>query len=210
MALLARQITGQGQLVETSLLESQVAFLSNAAMEHLLGFGIPDKWGSEHPQLVPYKAFPTADGWVTIGAGVQNLFEKLVKALGKPDLIVDEKCLNLTARLENRAFVNSTIENLTRQLSTNALTALLSTAGVPCSPVLNIEEVFQSEQVQHCNMQVQLQDNTKARQTTIGSAIKYSAGDITNSWYAPPKLNEGGRDLASSWLQAHKTAKETI
>lgn len=200
MALLGRSSTGEGQLVETSLLESQVAFLSNAAFEHLLGFGVPQKWGSEHPQLVPYRAFRTADGYVVIGAGVQNLFEKLVTTLDRPDLINDEKFTSLAIRLENREHVNATIESLTQQSYTALLVKRLSDAGVPCAPVATVEEVFQNPQVLHRSMMVEMNSSNAVRGTTIGSPVKYSTCDITQTWQAPPKLNEGGKEVADRWL----------
>lgn len=202
MALLGRATTGEGQLVETSLLESQVAFLSSAAFEHLLGFGVPQKWGSEHPQLVPYRAFRTADGYIVIGAGVQNLFEKLVTTLGRPDLITDEKFKSLAVRLQHRDHVNATIEGLTQQSDTASLVKRLSDVGVPCAPVATVEEVFQNPQVLHRNMRVEMNCDNAARRTTIGSPVKYSTVDITESWQAPPKLNEGGKELADQWLSA--------
>ena len=71
-ALLQRERTGKGQHVTTSLLESEVAFLANAALEYLMTGQEPQKWGSEHAQQVPYKAFETSDGWAVIGAGFQK------------------------------------------------------------------------------------------------------------------------------------------
>lgn len=208
MALLGRATTGEGQLVETSLLESQVAFLSNAAFEHLLGFGEPQKWGSEHPQLVPYRAFRTADGYIVIGAGVQNLFERLVITLGRPDLIGDETMSSLATRLQNRGHVNAVIEGLTQQTDTASLVSRLSNAGVPCAPVATVQEVFQNPQVLHRKMLVEMDTDNVTRRTTIGSPIKYSTMDITESWTAPPKLNEGGKALADEWLGAAKPKRK--
>ncbi len=207
IALLERGRTGRGQLVETSLLESQVAFLSNAAYEHLLGFGVPRKWGSEHPQLVPYKAFRTADGWIVIGAGVQNLFEKLVRTLGRGDLIEDPRFLTLGRRLENREIVNTAVENLTLMHNTTPLVKLLSDAGVPCAPVSTVEEVFNNEQVLHRNMKVNVEADSPARSVTLGSPVKYSAFEITQCWAPPPKLNEGGQALINDWLSSESNTE---
>jgi crotonobetainyl-CoA:carnitine CoA-transferase CaiB-like acyl-CoA transferase len=200
IALLERSRTGHGQLVETSLLESQVAFLSNAAFEHMLGFGVPRKWASEHPQLVPYKAFRTSDGWIVIGAGVQNLFEKLVTTLGRGDLIEEPRFLNLARRLENREIVNSTVESLTLMYDTESLVKLLSGAGVPCAPVSTVKEVFDNAQVLHRKMKVNVKADSPARSVTLGSPVKYSAFEITQRWTPAPKLSEGGQTLINKWL----------
>lgn len=200
VALLERSRTGRGQLVETSLLEGQVALLSNAAFEQLLDIGVARKWGSEHPQLVPYKAFRTADGWIVIGAGVQNLFEKLARALRHEELLEDIRFSSLARRLENREIVNTTIEKLTLVHGTASLVKLLSDAGVPCAPVSTVREVFDNAQVLHRNMKVKVQADSPARSVTLGSAVKYSAFEITERWTPPPRLNEGGRMLIDSWL----------
>lgn len=200
VALFERSRTGHGQHVETSLLESQVALLSNAAFEHLLGVGEPAKMGSEHPQLVPYKAFATADGWIVIGAGVQNLFEKLVKTLGQSDLLTDERCVSLAARLRNRSFVNEAIERLTSGWRTSDLVARLTAAGVPSAPVLSIAEVFQSKQVRERKMVVQLNHERPERQVTLGSPVKYSEYDLTEAWQPAPRLDEGGHEMVARWL----------
>src|ERR1019366_773882 len=88
-ALLQRSVTGKGQKIETSLLESEVAFLINAALEYLMTGVEPQKWGSEHAQIVPYKAFKAADGWVVIGAAYPNLYAAFCKVLGRADLVTD-------------------------------------------------------------------------------------------------------------------------
>jgi succinate--hydroxymethylglutarate CoA-transferase len=200
IALLEREKTGLGQFVETSLLESQVAFLANAAVEHLLGFGVPKRWGSEHPQLVPYKAFRSADSYVVIGAGVQNLFESLVTALGRPELLQHPQFVNLAARLENRKTVNETIESMTVQRTTADLVKVLTAAGVPCAPVVAIDEVFRNPQVLHRKMVVQLESGNAGKTVCLGSPVKYSSFEVTDGWAPPPKLSEGGRELAKAWM----------
>ena len=87
-ALLQRERTGRGQVVQTSLMEAEVTFLVDAAMEYLIAGQVRQKWGSEHSQIVPYKAFATADGEMVIGAGYQTVYEPFCRAIGRPDLIL--------------------------------------------------------------------------------------------------------------------------
>ena len=101
-ALFQRASTGRGQKVTTSLLESEVAFLANAALEYLITGVEPQKWGSEHAQQVPYKAFRTSDGWAIIGAGFQNFFEAFVKIVGRPELAQDERFKSMSGRVSHR------------------------------------------------------------------------------------------------------------
>ncbi len=201
-ALLHRERTGRGQRVETSLMEGQVAFLANAGLEYLYGYGVPKRMGSNHPQLVPYKVFAAADGWVVIGAGVQNIFEALARALGRPELVTDPEFCTLEARLANRQIVNDTFEAETRKHDMASLLALLERAGVPCSEVNSIDTVFASEQVRHRQMAVPLAAGTPREIETIGPAVKYSDFDVTENWSLPPALNEGGAELAARWREA--------
>lgn len=199
-ALLHRTQTGKGQRIETSLMEGQVAFLANAALEYLYGFGVPGRLGSGHPQLVPYKVFRTSDGYLVIGAGVQNIWESFATALGRADLIDEPEFSNLAARVANREFVNETVERETSKHTTDALTRTLEAAGVPCSPVNTIDKVFAQEQVLHRQMLVPLRTGTEEEVATVGSSVKYSGFEITQGWTPPPGLGEGGDKLAQQWL----------
>lgn len=201
-ALLHREQTGVGQLVSTSLWEGQLAFLSNAAMETLLDVGEPMKWGSEHPQLVPYKAFRAQDGWVVIGAGIQNLFEKLISALGRGDLIFDERFNTLPARLANRAFVNAEIESETQRWPTVELVRKLTAAGVPCAPVQSVSQALADPQTAATDMVVEMQYVSGTKMPTLGSPVKYSGFDVTAGWTPPPELGEGGEQCMRRWLAA--------
>lgn len=199
-AVLHRAQTGMGQRIETSLLEGQVAFLANAALEYLYGFGVPGRLGSGHPQLVPYKVFRTADGYLVIGAGVQNIWESLARALGRQDLIEHPQFRDLATRVTNRHVVNETVEAETSKHATAALVAMLEAAGVPCSPVNTMDQVFAQEQVLQRRMVVPLAQGSPLEVATVGPSVKYSAFEVTEGWTPPPGLGEGGEDLASQWL----------
>ncbi len=101
-ALLQRKQTGRGQKIETSLLEGEVAFLANAALEYQLTGNVPGKWGSEHPQLVPYKVFKANDGWLVVAAGYQNQFAAFLGAIEREDLLSDPRYASESERVLNR------------------------------------------------------------------------------------------------------------
>lgn len=199
-ALLQRTHTGRGQRVDTSLLEAQVTFLVNAAMEYLITGEPPVKWGSEHPQVVPYKAFRTADGWLVVGAGVQALFESFVKVLGRPDLLADERFATLAARVEHRDHVYAVLEAEVARWDTAGLSARLDEAGVPCSPVNDMARVFAHPQVLHRGMRRDLEHPGYGTVPTLGPAVKYSACDVTAGWTAPPEVGEHSREVLAQWL----------
>jgi succinate--hydroxymethylglutarate CoA-transferase len=199
-ALLQRATTGKGQKVETSLLESEVAFLVNAAMEFLLTGQEPQKWGSEHAQQVPYKAFRTADGWAVIAGGFQNLYEAFMKVLGREDLATDPRFGKLSARVANRQELYAILDAEVCKFATTDIIAKLESARVPCAPVNNMAQVFAHRQVQHRHMQLELKHPQYGAVPSLGSAIKFSSFDVHEGWTAPPLLGEDTHAVLREWL----------
>lgn len=199
-ALLQRATTGRGQKVETSLLESEVAFLVNAAMEYLLTGYEPRKWGSEHAQQVPYKAFQTADGWAVIAGGFQNLYEAFMKVLGREDLVADPRFAKMAGRVTNRVELYRILDAEVRKFGTDDLIAQLEAGKVPCAPVNDMAKVFAHRQVQHRRMQLSLEHPTYGAVPSLGSAIKFSGFDVHEGWTAPPLLGEHTGDVLRDWL----------
>jgi succinate---hydroxymethylglutarate CoA-transferase len=199
-ALFQRTQTGRGQRLETSLLEAEVSLLVNAAMEYLVTGRTPAKWGSEHPQVVPYKAFQTADGWLVIGAGLENLFAAFVKVLGRDDLLTDGKFRTVADRVANRDHVYAVLDAEVRRWTTAELSTRLIAVGVACSPVNDMAGVFAHPQVLHRGMLKELEHPRYGRVPTIGPAVKYSGSDVAADWTAPPELGEHSRAVLGDWL----------
>ena len=200
-ALLQRTVTGQGQKVETSLLESEVAFLVNAAMEYLLTGTEPQKWGSEHAQQVPYKAFKTADGWAVIGAGFSNLFVEFCKVLGRPDLATDPRFTELSGRVENRDVLYEILDAEVVKFETDKLVAALDAVKVPCAPINNMQQVFSHRQVRHRGMLQTLHHPHYGEVPSLGPAAKYSSFEVAEGWTAPPMLGEHTESVLRDWLE---------
>lgn len=199
-ALLQRSQTGVGQKVETSLLEGEVAFLANAALEYLLTDRNPVKWGSEHAQLVPYKAFQTADGWAVIGAGYQNVWESFCSVLGRRDLIDDPRFREVADRVTHRDDLYAILDPEVRKHQTATLLARLDDAKVPCAPVNDMQQVFSHRQVLHRRMLQQVTHPTYGALPQLGPAAKYSAFDVAEGWTAPPLLGEHTEQVLLEWL----------
>jgi succinate--hydroxymethylglutarate CoA-transferase len=199
-ALLQRATTGRGQKVETSLLESEVAFLVNAAMEWMLTGVEPRKWGSEHAQQVPYKAFQTADGWAVIAGGFQNLYEAFMKVLGREDLATDPRFAKMAGRVTNRVELYRILDAEIRKFATADIIAKLEAAKVPCAPVNDMAQVFSHRQVQHRNMRLSLRHPAYGEVPSLGSAIKFSSFDMHEGWTAPPVLGEHTQAVLREWL----------
>jgi succinate--hydroxymethylglutarate CoA-transferase len=199
-AVLQRERTGRGQVVQTSLMEAETTFLVDAAMEYLLAGQVRQKWGSEHSQIVPYKAFATADGEMVIGAGYQTVYEPFCRTIGRPDLIDDPRFATLEDRVVNRDAMYEILDAEMLKHSNEALDALLSAVGVPHAPVNDIARTFAHPQLLHRRMKLDLDHPEYGATPTIGAAIKYSAFEITDGWRAPPLLGEGGQEAVAEWL----------
>jgi succinate--hydroxymethylglutarate CoA-transferase len=199
-ALLQRSVTGKGQKVETSLLEAEVAFLVNAALEYLITGVEPQKWGSEHAQQVPYKAFKTADGWAVIGAGFPNFYVAFCKLLGREDLITDPRFADMPGRVTNRELLYGILDAEVIKHKTEKLIAELEAAKVPCAPVNNMQQVFNHRQVKHRGMLQTLHHPTYGDVPSLGAAAKYSGFEVTSGWTAPPLLGEDTDAVLREWL----------
>jgi succinate--hydroxymethylglutarate CoA-transferase len=201
-ALLQRSVTGKGQKVETSLLEGEVAFLANAALEYLLTGSNPQKWGSEHPQQVPYKAFETSDGWAVIGAGYQNIWEAFLKVIEREDLRDDPRFTDLAGRVTNRDALYALLDPVVKKHNTKELIARLEVAKVPCAPVNNMEQVFSHRQVLHRKMLCHVEHPVYGELPQMGPSTKYSGFDVGADWKAPPLLGEHNEEILREWLDA--------
>jgi succinate--hydroxymethylglutarate CoA-transferase len=201
-ALFQRERSGKGQKVETSLMEAEVSFLVDAAMEYFLTGKSRARWGSEHSNIVPYKVFSTLDGELVIGAGYQNLFEAFVRAIGQEHLITDARFETHTKRIRNREALYPLLDEVVSRWTTRELYALLSQADVPCAPINDMEKVFEHPQVLHRNMRVSVADADGTPFPLIGPAVKYSSFDITSGWTAPPRANAHAAEVARDWVES--------
>ena len=172
----------------------------NAALEYLITGVEPQKWGSEHAQQVPYKAFKTADGWAVIGAGFPNFYASFCKLLGREDLITDPRFADMPGRVKNREILYGMLDAEVAKHPTTKLIAELEAVKVPCAPVNNMQQVFSHRQVKHRGMQQTLRHRSYGEVPSLGAAVKYSGFDVTAGWTAPPLLGEDSEAVLQEWL----------
>jgi crotonobetainyl-CoA:carnitine CoA-transferase CaiB-like acyl-CoA transferase len=173
-ALHYRNQTGRGQYVDTSLVEAGIAFSVWEAAQYF-GEGVtPEPLGSAHRMLAPYQAIKCADGYITLGAANDRLFERLASLLGRGDWIADPRYATATDRVRNRAELIAEIESITRGQSRKHWIALFDANGIPCGPINNYADAFADPQVLARDMVVEVDHPTLGRLRTPGSAIKMS------------------------------------
>ncbi|HEY2480778.1 MAG TPA: CaiB/BaiF CoA-transferase family protein, partial [Caulobacteraceae bacterium] len=144
--------TGQGRYVHTSLLESQIFMLDFQAARWLMAGEVPGQMGNDHPTLAPMGVFPTADGQVNIAASSPAQFAHFCAAAGRPDWTQDERWSSSRRRFANREALNRVIAEETAKHPSAWWIERLEAAGVPCGPILAIDEVFADPQVQRLAM----------------------------------------------------------
>lgn len=151
-ALLEREATGEGQWVQTSLLEAQIAMLDFQAAQWLFDRKVPTATGNEHPLTVPTGVFATSDGYINIAAIGQTMWKRLCEALEVPQLVDEPGFGSDPQRVENRDRVNTAIGACFKAHTTAEWTERLLKAGVPCGPIHTVDHLFEDPQVRHLGM----------------------------------------------------------
>ncbi len=194
IALFNRQRTGKGQMIDVSLLDSQVAWLTYRAGSFFASGEIPQPLGSGHPNIVPYQAFKANDTYVNIAAGNDQLWQKFCSAVGLEDIVENPKYSTNAKRVENRNELVNIISNIVSSKNAQEWLDILTKAGVPCGPIYTMDEIFTDPQVLHRNMVKDL-DHLKAGKIKVtGVPVKFSAtpGEILTP---PPVLGQNTKEI---------------
>ena len=173
-ALLERERTGQGQHVDTSLFEAALAYTVWESATWFDTGQVPGPAGSSHRLASPYAAFPTADGFLTLGAATQSNWERLCRAIGRPELAVDERFKTSLGRLRNKPDLFAALEAIFATGTTEAWVERLRAEGVPSGPVRNIGEAHASPQARAREMSVSLGVHDGRERRVIGTPVKLS------------------------------------
>ena len=174
LALLARERTGLGQVVHTSLLEAMIAVLSWGAGMFFERGVAPGPAGQHHPLSAPYGRFRAADGHLNIAAGNDAMWRKLCTALGHQEWARDGRFHGSADRLRNRDALTDEMESVLGERAVDHWVALLNDAGVPCGPVLDLAQVFSDPQVLARQMLVELPHPEVGTFKTTGLPVKLS------------------------------------
>ncbi|WP_336366699.1 CaiB/BaiF CoA transferase family protein [Marinobacter sp. C2H3] len=193
-ALRHRERTGEGQHVETSLLDVQVASLANVAMNYLTSGAVPQRMGNAHPSIVPYEAFPTADGDMVLTVGNDEQFARLCEVLGHPEWASDERFRTNRSRVTHRTVLVPLLRQSTVMRPTDEWVGLLEKAGVPCGPVNTIDKVFSDPQVLARGLKGELNHPAMGPVPTVGNPLKFSRTPVAYR-SAPPLLGEQSREV---------------
>lgn len=155
-ALHHRSLTGQGQYIDMSLLDSQVGWLANCGLQYLTSGQVPKRVGNEHNTIVPYSVVKCADGYFILAVGNDGQFEKFCDFAGVPGWAKDPRFSTNPNRVRNRDELYRILNDLTSQKPRSHWLDGLSKLGVPVGPVNNMQQVFEDPQVLHRQMKISM------------------------------------------------------
>ena len=172
VALLEREISGEGQYVNTSLLESQIMMMDLQAARYIMDDEIPEQEGNNHPTNTPTGVFQTNDGLINIQASADHLFKRMCDTIGAPEIYENKNYKTNKSRTLNRQNINDAIDVYTIKRSTDFWVEAFAKAGVPCGPIHNMQQVFSDPQVKTLNMSPEIQHPRLGPLKVVGQAAK--------------------------------------
>ena len=184
VALLERDVSGEGQWIKTSLLQAQAFMLDFQATRWLVDGKVPGQAGNNHPTIIPMGVFKTADGYMNIAGGGQVIWERLCKALGLTKLISDSNYKSLQDRSTNRNALNLILEEKTQTKITSYWVDYLNECSVPCGEINTIDEVFNNPQVKHLGIAQKVNSTERGEIELLGQPIDMSR--TPSSLCSPP------------------------
>jgi formyl-CoA transferase len=174
IALLERDVSGEGQWVQTSLLQAQISMLDFQAARWLVAREVPGQAGNDHPTSIPTGVFPTRDGHINIAASGQHIFTRLCRAIGAEHLLADPDFASGEKRSENRVRLSAEIAARTRSYTSQELVERLNAAGVPSGPIYRIDQMFADPQVEHLGMALPMPHPDRKSVAVLNQAVALS------------------------------------
>ena len=174
VALLEREVSGEGQWVQSSLLQAQIALLDFQAARWLMAKDVPGQAGNDHPTSIPTGVFPTSDGHINIAASGGHIYKRFCEAIGAPHLLTNPDFATDAARSKNRDALNAAIGGITRHKPSAEWIDILNAASVPCGPIYKMNEVFADPQVRHVGIAADVHHPKLGDTQVVNQAVELS------------------------------------
>ena len=214
-AVIHRDRSGEGQYIDMALLDAQVAMLANISSNYLCSGVSPHRWGNAHPNVVPYQTFQTSDSWIIVAVGNDGQFRHFVQVGGREHLADDPRFANNPARIENRTALIPLLAEMVKEKTKTQWISLLESAGVPCGPINNLQEVFENEQVIARGIELHVPHPRAGTMKLVASPMRLSKTPVEVRM-PPPLLGEHTDEVLRSDLNltiqeiAHLRSKGVI
>ena len=193
-ALHVREKTGKGQRIDISLLEAAVSLLGNVSSNYLISGEEAVRYGNGHPNIVPYQAFRTQDGYIVVSCGNDRIYQTFCHLLEREDLATDPRFANNPQRVRNRKELVPILQEVFLQRKTDDWLTELRAAGIPCGPINTVSQVFSDPQLQARGFVWECEHPTAGTIKLSGSPIRLSETPA-RLYKAPPLLGEDNDTL---------------
>jgi crotonobetainyl-CoA:carnitine CoA-transferase CaiB-like acyl-CoA transferase len=191
-ALHERERTDRGRHVSVSLFDASVAAMVNQAANYLVGEVVPGPMGSEHPNIVPYQVFEASDRPFVLAAGNDRLFRRTCEVIGEPALADDERFVTNEARVAHRETLISRLRAVFRERTAEEWLTALEEAGVPCSPIRTMADVFASPE--GAALVDEIEDPVRGSLRLVAHPIRFD-GVAPGTRTPPPTLDQHGDEV---------------
>jgi len=188
-ALRVRDRSGKGQYIDISLLETTMSMLANVASNYLISGEEAPRLGNGHPNIVPYQAFRTKDGYIIVSCGNDRLYQALCHLLGREDLAADPRFATNPQRVRNREELVPVLQEEFRQRETGEWLPELRVAGIPCGPINTVSQSYNDPHIQARGFVWECEHPTAGTIKLSGSPIHLSETPA-RLYKAPPLLGE--------------------
>ena len=193
-ALYVRKNTGKGQHIDISLFEAAVSLLGNVSSNHLISGKEAPRLGNSHPNIVPYQAFRTQNGYIVVSCGNDRLYQSLCTLLERQDLATDPRFATNPLRIQNRDALIPTLQETFQQRETDEWLSKLRAAGIPCGPINTVSQVYTDPQIQARGFIWECDHPTAGPIKLSGSPMHLSETPA-RLYKAPPLLGEDNEEI---------------
>ncbi len=198
-ALHERETSGEGQMVDVSMMDCQMAFLENAFTRYFATGEIPQRIGTRHPVLTPFQALPTKDGYIVVAAARDDFWKRFCQALNREDLITDERFLGNRERTANHKQLEPILSDVTRTRTTAEWVEILEKYDLPFGPLNTIEQVAADPHTAAREMITEVKHSKAGKLKVVNSPIRLSRTPVKLE-RASPELGEYTEEVLMSLL----------
>jgi crotonobetainyl-CoA:carnitine CoA-transferase CaiB-like acyl-CoA transferase len=188
-ALHARESTGLGQKVDTSMIEGQLNYLNHFLTDYWMTGRVPEKWGTSNRLGIPNQAYPTRDGYVCITSANESMWQRCAEGLGIGEAAQDPRFATLKDRYAHRPELNDTVAAATSALTTQEVLDRMDIAGVPCVPLNTIPEIAAEPVLEELGAFVDMEVEGGRTARLVQTALHLSMTPVS-ARLAPPRLGE--------------------
>ena len=202
-ALFERETSGQGQWVQSNLLQAGIQLLDFQAARYTMSGEVAAQVGNDHPTSMPTSAYTTADGYINVAASGDAIWKRLCEAIGRRDLLDHPDYHQANDRDRNRKSLNAELSLALRAKTSAQWVEILNAAGVPCGPIYTMDQVFADAQVKHLGVAAEVEHPALGRIRLLAQAVKLSRTPAALAGAAPGRgehstevLREAGYEVA--------------